>query len=72
MKFELSEEQIQQVKEWDNPKTGHKCSLKPNDYSEKYCGAVGGHLKYTFIPTSIGTFVEVKCACGEMLDISDV
>jgi hypothetical protein len=70
--FELSEEQIKQVKDWDNPKTGHKCKLKPNDFSDKYCGAVGGHLNYTFIPTGIGVFIEVKCVCGEKLDISEI
>ena len=71
MNFELSKEQIEKIREWDNPKTGHKCSLQSNEFSDKYVGAIGGHLSYTFIPTGLGNVVTVKCACGEELNITE-
>ena len=70
--FKLSEQQVKKVEEWANSKTGHECTLKPNEYSRKYCGAVGGHLTYCVTPTSIGSIIIVKCSCGQELDISDI
>ncbi|GMQ95321.1 MAG: hypothetical protein BMS9Abin13_434 [Patescibacteria group bacterium] len=34
-------------------------------------GAIGGRISYIFTPTGIGCVVEVKCACGEKVDITD-
>lgn len=71
MKFELSKSQLKQVKEWDDSKSGHKCAYKPEHGAKKYCGAIGGHLSYTFTPTSIGDVIEVNCGCGAKLDITE-
>lgn len=35
-------------------------------------GASGGKYSYTFVPTAIGTFLVVKCSCGEKLELDDV
>ena len=46
--FEVDRKKKQQIKKWDK----HR-----NDYH----GAIGGHLSYTFTPTSIGDFLTVTC-----------
>jgi hypothetical protein len=69
--FILTDEQERKIKEWDNPETGHVCSLKRENGNGKYAGAIGGHLSYSFTPTSIGEIVTVKCACGAELDVTD-
>jgi hypothetical protein len=71
MKFELSKEQIEKVEQWDDLKMGHKCSLQSNEFSDKYVGCAGGHLSYIFTPTGLGDIVEVKCSCGETLNITE-
>ena len=37
----------------------------------QYKGAIGGGLTYCFTPTSIGTVIKVKCACGEEIDLTN-
>jgi hypothetical protein len=57
--FTLTDEQIEEIKEWD------KCA-------NKYHGAIGGHLEYSFIPNSIGEQQFVKClSCKKTLDITN-
>jgi len=34
-------------------------------------GAIGGRLTYCFTPTTIGTGVEVQCACGVKKDLTN-
>ena len=35
-------------------------------------GAIGGHLQYTFIPTSVGDTCSIECLiCGESENITD-
>lgn len=35
-------------------------------------GAIGGHISYTFTPTSLGNGVEIKCSiCGHKQNITD-
>lgn len=62
--FELSDQQREEIDKWDKE---HECTLN----SDKYVGAIGGHLSYEFIPTSIGVIVNVKCSCGQKLDVSN-
>ena len=62
--FKLSEEDIEKWKTWN---TEHKKVCK-----SLYAGAIGGRLTYCFTPTGLGTIIEVKCLCGETLDLTDV
>jgi len=42
---------------------------KHNDVNK---GAIGGHITYSFTPTSIGTAVTVECnICGKKENITD-
>jgi hypothetical protein len=63
--FELSDTQIEKIKTWDHPKTGHKCRVN------KKGDVVGARLEYIFIPTGLGDVVRVRCECGEELDITE-
>jgi hypothetical protein len=67
--FSITEEEWNKIKEWDNT---HKCIYKPKYGIKKYCGAVGGNLSITFIPTSIGEIVRVDCGCGEHIYIREL
>lgn len=67
-KFELTENQYKKIEEWNNT---HECTLRPKYGMEKYCGPIGGALSLTFIPTSIGMFVKVRCVCGQKIDVSE-
>ncbi|MCE5220189.1 MAG: hypothetical protein LLF98_02680 [Clostridium sp.] len=64
-KFELTSSQIDKIKQWDNPKTGHKCTIN------KQGDVTGARLEYIFIPTGLGDIVRVKCDCGAMLDVTE-
>lgn len=67
--FNISEEEWQKIKEWDET---HECIYKPKYGNKKYSGAIGGHLSITFLPTSIGTIVTVKCGCKKELNVRDI
>lgn len=58
MKFELTEEQIFQYKEWRKTK-------------EVYCGAAGGCYTFNFTPTGIGEIVTVECSDGTKINLTD-
>lgn len=60
--FELDDNEIRKLNEWDNK---HQCSLKEDS------GAIGGRLTYSFTGTSLGQIVVVKCGCGEEIDLTD-
>lgn len=34
-------------------------------------GAIGGRFTYSFTPTSLGQVTKIKCACGEVKDVSE-
>ena len=34
--------------------------------------AIGGGYEYRFTPTSIGMLAEIRCACGEKLDVDHI
>ncbi|MDR9748540.1 hypothetical protein [Paenibacillus taichungensis] len=57
MQFEITEGMKKQISDWDN--------CKPIDVT-------GAKLAYTFIPTSIGVVIQVKCdVCERTLTLSD-
>jgi hypothetical protein len=66
MKFELTEGENEQAREWIAKHT----PTCPN-VEDLETTAIGGCWTYMFTPTSIGTVVKVKCACGEMQDVTD-
>jgi hypothetical protein len=60
--FKLTETEANSAKEFE----------KEHLHKEIYKGAIGGHLMYSFVPTSIGDAVIVKCSiCGEEKNITD-
>jgi hypothetical protein len=63
--FELSDTQIEKIKQWDNAETGHKCN------ASKRGDVTGARLSYTFIPTGLDDVVKVECECGEVLDVTE-
>lgn len=65
MKFELTDTQLEKIKQWDDSKTGHKCNVN------KQGDVTGARLEYVFIPTGLGNVVKVKCDCGAMLDVTE-
>jgi hypothetical protein len=67
--FELSDTQIEKVKQWDNPETGHKCNCFNG--VNKHIDVTGARLEYCFIPTGLGDVTIVRCACGDELDITE-
>ena len=62
MKFELNEEQIKKANQW-NKKHRKKCTID--------AGAIDGRLKYIFIPTGLGTLIEIECLCGKSIYLTD-
>ncbi|GAA0852727.1 hypothetical protein GCM10008915_71540 [Bifidobacterium pullorum subsp. gallinarum] len=58
MIFEITEDMKKKIREWDT------------------CNAIdvsGAKFAYTFIPTSIGLFIEIHCdVCNRRLTFSDI
>jgi len=65
--FTLEPAQVKKFKKWNNK---HKKTCK-YALDQTSMGAVGGRLTFSFIPTGIGCISEIKCACGEVLDVTD-
>ena len=57
--FVLSPEQMEKYDKWRKEK------------EEVYVGAIGGAYTFCFTPTGLGTMVEVKCADGTSLDLTE-
>ena len=62
--FCLTDEEYEQIKKWANT---HNCSCRYNGRPSRSC--IGGEISIIFTPTSIGTAISAKCACGEELDL---
>ena len=62
--FNLNEKQLIELEEW-NKEHNKICPFYKNT------GAIGGRLTYCFTPTSLGVIVEVKCACGKKIGITE-
>lgn len=63
--FQISESDMKKIHEWDRT---HECTIKKVN-GQKCVGAIDGHLTFMFTPTSLGSFVKVKCACGKELEL---
>lgn len=55
--FPVTKEESEAIAKWTN-------SHDEQVHNNKLSGAIGGRYKYTFIPTSIGTYASVFCTCG--------
>lgn len=61
--FSLCPEEIERARAFE--KKHIACAMK-------HPTAIGGHISYTFTPTSIGTGVTVECGlCGESENITE-
>lgn len=73
--FELNEELVKRVEEWDNPVTGHKCTAQLRNKDNvvyKYGGVINNRLEYRIIPTTLGNHITVTCsACKSELVLSN-
>ena len=65
MEFKLNEKDSEKIKTWFEE---HSCEFSRQG---AYLGAIGGRITYLFTPTSLGTVVKVRCACGEEIDITE-
>lgn len=54
--FELQEDELKKAHKWERI---HKCKYRGE------FGAIGGGIQYIFMPTGLGTLVEIKCDCGK-------
>lgn len=62
MEFQLSEKEQAAAKAFE----------EKHDHPKVNKGAIGGHIQYTFIPTSIASICVMKCLiCGEEENITD-
>lgn len=61
--FVLTAEQHKKYDEWRIEKNKTK--------GEVYVGAIGGAYTFCFTPTGLGDMIEVKCADGTKLDLTD-
>lgn len=59
--FDLDEDQVRLANQWA---LRHKCKT-----AGQY-GTAGEKYSFRFLPTGIGTFVDVKCSCGAEKDLS--
>lgn len=62
MKFELSKDEEKLVRDWE---VSHNCK-------ERNKSCCGGEITFCFIPTSIGTAVDVQCICGATLTVREL
>ena len=65
MIFKIDKKQTEKLNIWFNI---HKQSC---EYF-KNPGAIGGLLSFIFTPNGIGEALEVKCICGEQIDLTDM
>lgn len=65
MNFQMSETEAARTKAW--------IEQHAKDHVMTYTGAIGGRWIYTFVPTSIGDLIQIRCAgCGQEAEISDL
>lgn len=61
--FILTAKQVEQFDKWRKEKNEKE--------GEVYVGAIGGAYTICFTPTGLGEMVEIKCADGTKLDLTD-
>src|SRR5579864_1076820 len=62
--FYFSEDEQKQIEDWNKKHDKHCPIIKKAKKWESPYGAIAGGRTYQFTPTSIGTIISVKCACG--------
>ena len=68
MTFGFDASEWERIRRWQKL---HKCKYRKPDGSQYY-GCIGGGYEYRFTPTSIGMLAEIRCACGEKLDVDRI
>lgn len=75
MEFRISGVELERVR---NFKKNHECFLPNASKKEqrllgqkKKQGAIGGQYTYSFTPTSLGTAVSMRCACGKEENVTE-
>lgn len=67
LSFTLSKSQIKKYEDWCE---NHNCTFRTNN-GLRYVGAAGGADTFMFTGTGLGVIVEVKCSCGEKLNLTE-
>lgn len=61
----VTDDEREQIKKWNRTHDKTCTILKNCKEDESPYGAIGGGRTYSLTPTSIGTIITVRCACGE-------
>lgn len=65
--FQLTKQEVQRLKEWDELHIITHHGGKDPDNTP-----IGGRLTFEFTPTSLGVIVQVRCACKQdTCDLTD-
>lgn len=64
--FTLEENHLKKLEAWNKT---HDPTCRYSD--PKNLGAIGGRFVFSFSPSSIGTFISVRCMCGEKIDLTE-
>ena len=63
--FPISNKEAEDIRNWQLQHEAEVHGAKTIEERLRQGGAIGGKYEYRFIPTSIGTFGEIVCSCGE-------
>jgi hypothetical protein len=73
--FPVSRKEAEQAKIWmeKHDQEKHAKALREGSGGKKfrYAGAIGGAYTWEFTSTSIGTVTNIRCSCGEKLDVTN-
>ena len=61
----ITSDMYKEMQEWYKTHNDGKCA-------RSYHGAIGGNVMFQIIPTSIGDFLTVRCACGDTLEYEEL
>jgi hypothetical protein len=64
--FTLEENHLKRLESWSKT---HDSLCRYAD--AKNLGAIGGRFIFSFTPSSIGTFINARCMCGESIDLTE-
>lgn len=62
--YALEDDELAKLNAWD-----HQC--KWHGTPDRYAGAIGGELTFSFTPTSLGRIAKVRCGCGAEIDLTE-
>lgn len=75
LKFQLDDDQVKRITEWDDPVLGHPCTVKLNKVDGrivKDAYSADDRLTYIFTPTNMGDIVVVRCdICNQELVVTN-